>query len=63
MLDAYIIEELRRRQEEDRRSERPVLQIPLPEFPRPERDSKRDEDEEGDSDRGVTIIDYTICQL
>ena len=34
MLDAYIIEELRKREEARRQQERPSLELPLPE-PRP----------------------------
>jgi hypothetical protein len=34
MLDAYIIEQIRRREEERRRiNERPSIQLPLPEAP------------------------------
>ena len=38
MLDAYIIDQIRRREEERRRiNERPALELPLPEPPPPRR--------------------------
>jgi hypothetical protein len=64
MLDAFIIEELRRREEaEKRKSERPRLELPLhnPSGYDQEPASKpaRDDDDEGPkSDRGVIIIEY-----
>ncbi len=37
MLDAYIIDQIRKREEESRRIyERPALQLPLPPLPPPE---------------------------
>ena len=57
MLDAFIIEELKRRDEERRRDERPVLRIPLDEEYPPETDEKIDP--ENDEEYGsVIIIDY-----
>jgi hypothetical protein len=56
MLDAFIIDEIKRREQEaERRREedRPRQELPLPQRP-PARD------EEPQSDRGVVIIDYTI---
>jgi hypothetical protein len=58
MLDAFIIEEIRRREqesEERRDQQRPRQELPLPQRP----PSRRDEDEPA-SDRGVTIIDYSV---
>jgi hypothetical protein len=64
MLDAFIIEELRRREEaEERKSERPRLELPLYDpsgyghepASKPARD---DDDEAPKSDRGVIIIEY-----
>ena len=58
MLDAFIIEELKRREHERRRDDRrPCLEIPLAEDAPPgcEEDSQDDDE---DSDRGVIIIDY-----
>jgi hypothetical protein len=57
MLDSFIIEELRRREEERRRElERPRLELPL----HPERDPRaedRDRDRDEESSRGVVVID------
>ncbi|MDR0965379.1 MAG: hypothetical protein LBM75_02545 [Myxococcales bacterium] len=53
MLDAFIIEEIRRkRREEKERTERPSVQLPLPTLPRPP--PTRDEEKPS---RGVIIID------
>ena len=60
-MDAYIIDELRRRQDEAQQQERPMLELPLPEYiPDPDDDQA---DKDRPPDRGVTIVDYTICQL
>lgn len=59
MLDAFIIEELRRREEEERgRSEQPRLELPLEDRrERPQR--PRDEDRnEINVERGVVIIEF-----
>jgi len=60
MLDAFIIEELKKRDERRREDRRPCLDIPLDEERPPEcdQDEDDDEDEEEDDDRGVIIIDY-----
>ena len=57
MLDPWIIEEIRRREEEDRqrRDERPVLEIPM-ELPVVVPTGKPPEDEE----RGVVIVDFSV---
>jgi len=58
MLDAFIIEESRRR-EQERESHGPRPQLPIPEPNRPAQ--KNDTHEEDDApQRGVVIIDYTI---
>jgi hypothetical protein len=66
VLDAYIIEEIKKREEERRRKEdaaRPRLRIEVPDRPLPKRDPKDGEDEEEDHDRdeehepGVIRID------
>lgn len=55
MLDAYIIDQLRRREEERRRiNERPALELPLP-LPPPPR--QRDEAEAEPEPKRVVIID------
>lgn len=56
MLDAFIIEKIKRREDERRREEqRPAIQIPLPQ-PVPSRREPPPADEE-ESPRGVIIID------
>ncbi len=55
MLDAYIIEQIRKREEERRRNERPVLELPLPEEPRRRR--KEDEEETEREPSRVIVID------
>jgi hypothetical protein len=57
MLDAYVIEEIKRRDRDQGRDERPSVELPVPSGPvrAPERS---DEDRDGDRDRGVVIIDY-----
>ena len=58
MLDAFIIEEIKRR-EQEREQHRPRVDLPLPEPSRPHRQNdKRDEDE--GPQRGVIIIDYSV---
>jgi hypothetical protein len=55
MLDAFVIEEIRRRERERGREDRPAVELPLP-VPEP-----GEKDEPGDGkkdDRGVVIIDY-----
>jgi hypothetical protein len=58
MLDAYVIEEIKRRERHKERDDRPSVELPVPSAPArtPER---RDDDDEGDHDRGVVIIDYS----
>jgi hypothetical protein len=59
MLDAYIIEQIRKREEERRRIyERPSLELPLPSVDRePPRRSEDDEDEVPEEAPRVIIID------
>lgn len=56
VLDAYIIEEIKRQEEERRRhdEDRPRLEIEIPRPARPS-DPPRDDDDEGD-DEGSTVI-------
>ena len=54
MLDAYVIEEIKRREREKGRDDRPVVELPVP--PPPSSDRAPHDDEEK-RDRGVVIID------
>jgi hypothetical protein len=56
MLDAYVIEEIKRRERHRERDDRPVVQIPVPPPGPPGRPDEKDDDES--RDRGVIIIDY-----
>jgi hypothetical protein len=58
MLDAYVIEEIKRRDREKSLDDRPVVELPVPPPPAPARSPDRDEDG-GERDRGVVIIDYS----
>ena len=56
MLPPFIIEQIRQREEEERRRDnRAVLELPLPMVDAPQRSS--DEDDAPLGDRGVVIID------
>ncbi len=55
MLDAFVIEEIKRRERE--RDDRPSVQIPLPTPSVPD-DGGKPADGHDPSDRGVIIIDY-----
>jgi len=55
MLDAFVIEEIKRRERD--REDRPSIQIPLPPPPEPAGED-RPPDGAGTPDRGVIIIDY-----
>ncbi len=62
MLDAFVIEEIKRREGERGRDDRPVVELPLPR-PQPASDggSQNGGQDGGDDespDRGVVIIDY-----
>ena len=57
MLDAYVIEEIRRRERDKRVDERPVIELPLPAPPPGRTPERRDDDDHGDP--GVVIIDYS----
>ncbi len=56
MLDAYVIEEIKRRERDKAVEDRPVVELPVPTGPGgpPDRD-----DDDGSPDRGVVIIDYS----
>jgi hypothetical protein len=59
MLDAYVIEEIKRRERGKEQDDRPSLELPLPP-PAPPKDREHDHDDDrGEHDRGVVIIDYS----
>jgi hypothetical protein len=57
MLDAFIIEEIKRRDREQGRDDRPAVELPLPQ-PVPPAHSDDDAPDPGERDGGVIIIDY-----
>jgi hypothetical protein len=57
MLDAYVIEEIKRRDRERSRDDRPVVELPVPSAPA--RPPDRPDENRDDRDRGVVIIDYS----
>jgi hypothetical protein len=57
MLDAFVIEEIRRRERDSSLDDRPVVELPLPSHePAPESDDV--DGGSGRPERGVVIIDY-----
>jgi hypothetical protein len=59
MLDAFIIEEIKRRDREQTVDDRPVVQLPIPQPPEP---AQHDDESPREPDRdrgGVIIIDYS----
>ncbi|HEX8910527.1 MAG TPA: hypothetical protein VF805_15085 [Anaeromyxobacteraceae bacterium] len=56
MLDAFIIEEIKRQERERTADDRPVVQLPIPEPPAP---AHHDDQGDGGGGGGVVIIDYT----
>ncbi len=60
MLDSFIIEELRRREKQEREratADRPVLRLPVDDRDDSPRPSSRDNDAEPGVKRGVVVID------
>ena len=57
MLDAYVIEEIKRRERHRERDDRPAVELPVPAPPAPGREPDAEKDDRGD--RGVVIIDYS----
>ena len=60
MLDPWIIEEIRRREEQERRPERPVIEAPRDYDDRPRYPSEDESRQPSGQERGVSIIDFTI---
>ena len=58
MLDAFIIEEIKRQERERSTDDRPVAQLPVPE-PAPPTRREDDRPSEGGGGGSVVIIDYT----
>jgi hypothetical protein len=56
MLDAFIIEEIKRRDREQNLDARPVVELPLPQPPEP---AHHDDETPGRDRGGVVIIDYS----
>jgi hypothetical protein len=56
MLDAFIIEEIKRRDREQTADDRPVVELPVP--PPPDEPVHRDGDRDDRDRGGVVIIDY-----
>jgi hypothetical protein len=56
MLPPFIIEQIRQREEEQRREQRPVLELPLDGF-RPRAPSERVSEQDPAPERGVAIIE------
>lgn len=59
MLDAFIIDRIRQRQNRSREAQVPLrIEVPVPEPKDPRREDRRDERK--DEERGVVIVDFTI---
>ena len=58
MLPPFIIDQIRRREEEElrRQEEQPRLELPVDAFP-PKRKREREEEQDEDPERGVIILD------
>ena len=60
MLDAFIIEEIKRRERLRQEQDRPVVELPVPapeDKPRRSNDTHDDDDKPG---RGVVVIDLAV---
>ncbi len=56
MLDAYVIDEIKRRDRERNLDDRPAVELPVPPPPPP---SQGSDPADRKDDRGVVIIDYS----
>jgi hypothetical protein len=59
MLDAFIIEEIKRRDREQTRDDRPVVELPVPQPIGPAHHDDGPQDPDRGRGGGVVIIDYT----
>ena len=59
MLDAFIIEEIKRRERERSDDDRPVVELPLPQPSEPAHQGDDSPDDSNHDRRGVVIIDYS----
>jgi hypothetical protein len=59
MLDAYVIEEIKRRERDKGRDDRPAVELPLPPPASPGAGRSPEPDDDPGRDRGVVIIDYS----
>ena len=64
MLDAFIIDQIRKRERVEKEDRRPQLELPLPAEPRPEYSPEHSNIDSGsgsdDGQRGVIIIDFGV---
>ncbi len=61
MLDPWIIEEIRRREEEERQHrEQPVIHIEPPRYPETQERGRRDSNQQPGEQRGVIVIDFSV---
>ncbi len=56
MLEPWIIDEIRRREEERRRGDRPQLELPVPDPMWPDHEDQNRRDQGDKPERGVVII-------
>jgi len=59
MLDAFIIEEIKRRERGREQSERPMAELPLP-MPEERPARRTDTEDEDPPQRGVVVIDLAV---
>ncbi len=60
MLDAFIIDEIKRREQQREDDRRPQAELPLPPE-KPQNPPRQSDDEHEKPDRGVVIIDYSVA--
>ncbi len=58
MLDAFIIEELKRRERARQEGERPLAELPVPS--NEDRPQRRSDTENEEPQRGVVVIDLSV---